>query len=56
MAKKACSLKSTEIGNETWHPWQCLDLTYIYSLLHFGYQLSDNKQIYVCFCLKIYSI
>ena len=26
-------------------PWQCLDLTYIYSLLRDGYQFEDNQPL-----------
>lgn len=42
-AQKACAISASEIGSEIWHPWQCLDLTYIYSLLSYGYGLSDKK-------------
>ena len=30
-----------------WLPWQCLDLTYIYTLLHDGYSFSDDQELHV---------
>lgn len=47
-AERACSLPAEAIGPEHWQPWQCLDLTYIYSLLHYGYGMPDDKEIHVC--------
>uniref|UniRef100_A0A0N5AYD3 Nucleoside-diphosphatase mig-23 n=1 Tax=Syphacia muris TaxID=451379 RepID=A0A0N5AYD3_9BILA len=44
-AQKACSARSDQIGPEHWQPWKCLDLTFIYSLLHTGYGLGDTKSI-----------
>jgi ectonucleoside triphosphate diphosphohydrolase 5/6 len=46
-AKKVCAIPSSELGEEHWKPWQCLDLCYIYSLLHDGYGLRDEQKIYV---------
>lgn len=37
------------MGIEHWRPWQCLDLSYIYALLHNGYRLDNDKEIYVSF-------
>uniref|UniRef100_A0A915EE67 Uncharacterized protein n=1 Tax=Ditylenchus dipsaci TaxID=166011 RepID=A0A915EE67_9BILA len=51
-AQKACSIPAEEIGPEHWKPWQCLDLTYIYTLLHFGYGLPDQKSIHLTKKLK----
>uniref|UniRef100_A0A914UNQ6 Uncharacterized protein n=1 Tax=Plectus sambesii TaxID=2011161 RepID=A0A914UNQ6_9BILA len=44
-ALKACQRPKTAMGPEHWRPWQCLDLSYIYALLHDGYRLPDNKVI-----------
>nr|CAD2191616.1 unnamed protein product [Meloidogyne enterolobii] len=44
-AEKACAMPSEAIGPEPWQPWQCLDLTYIYTLLHYGYGLPDDRKI-----------
>jgi ectonucleoside triphosphate diphosphohydrolase 5/6 len=46
-AMKSCSLPAEAIGPEHWQPWQCLDLTYIYTLLHHGYGLPDDKELQV---------
>ncbi|KAI6237945.1 Nucleoside-diphosphatase uda-1 [Aphelenchoides besseyi] len=46
VARHVCSLTATEIGTEHWRPWQCLDLSYIYTLLHDGYGLNDDKLIH----------
>uniref|UniRef100_A0A914CUJ0 Uncharacterized protein n=1 Tax=Acrobeloides nanus TaxID=290746 RepID=A0A914CUJ0_9BILA len=46
-AERACSLPAEAIGPEHWQPWQCLDLTYIYSLLHYGYGMPDDKEIHL---------
>uniref|UniRef100_A0AC35U3T9 Nucleoside phosphatase GDA1/CD39 n=1 Tax=Rhabditophanes sp. KR3021 TaxID=114890 RepID=A0AC35U3T9_9BILA len=46
-AIKACQLSTSELGPEHWKPWQCQDLTYIYTLLHYGYGLNNEKQIYL---------
>uniref|UniRef100_A0A0N5C3V1 Nucleoside phosphatase GDA1/CD39 n=1 Tax=Strongyloides papillosus TaxID=174720 RepID=A0A0N5C3V1_STREA len=46
-AEKACLIKKEELGPEHWKPWQCHDLTYIYTLLHYGYGLPDSKKIYL---------
>uniref|UniRef100_A0A914HLC2 Apyrase n=1 Tax=Globodera rostochiensis TaxID=31243 RepID=A0A914HLC2_GLORO len=46
-AERACAIPAEAIGPEPWQPWQCLDLTYIYTLLHFGYGLPDEKSIYL---------
>lgn len=43
-AKNACA--RTEFGPRHWHPWQCMDLTYIYSLLANGYNLPQDKSIF----------
>jgi len=51
-AEKACALKAEQFGIEHWRPWQCLDLTYIYSLLHYGYGLPDNKELFLAKRLK----
>ncbi|TKR61712.1 hypothetical protein L596_028792 [Steinernema carpocapsae] len=51
-AEKACALAADQFGPEHWRPWQCLDLTYIYSLLHHGYGLPDDKQIFLAKRLK----
>ncbi|KAI6198911.1 Nucleoside-diphosphatase uda-1 [Aphelenchoides besseyi] len=47
VARHVCSLTATEVGTEDWRPWQCLDLCYIYSLLHDGYGLNDDKSIHM---------
>lgn len=44
-AEKACAMPAEAIGPEPWQPWQCLDLTYIYTLLHYGYGLPDERNI-----------
>ncbi|ULT91062.1 hypothetical protein L3Y34_008981 [Caenorhabditis briggsae] len=45
-AKTACQRGKLEINDGShWMPWQCLDLTYIYSLLRDGYQFEDNQPI-----------
>lgn len=46
-AERACAISAEAIGPEHWRPWQCLDLTYIYTLLHYGYALSDKKNIHL---------
>lgn len=51
-AQKACAIPAENIGLEHWRPWQCMDLTYIYTLLHYGYGLPDNKQVYLAKRLK----
>lgn len=43
----ACSQPAAEIGDEHWMPWQCFDLTYIYTVLRFGYGLPDEKNVQV---------
>ncbi|PAV82183.1 hypothetical protein WR25_19262 [Diploscapter pachys] len=44
-AEKACKRKSSELEGPHWLPWQCLDLTYIYSLLKDGYGFDDGQQL-----------
>lgn len=51
-AEKACALSADQFGPEHWRPWQCLDLTYIYSLLHYGYGLPDEKELFLAKRLK----
>ncbi|KAI1730100.1 GDA1/CD39 (nucleoside phosphatase) family domain-containing protein [Ditylenchus destructor] len=51
-AERACAIPAEDIGPEHWRPWQCMDLTYIYTLLHYGYGLPDRKQIYLAKKLK----
>uniref|UniRef100_A0A0N4ZCC8 Nucleoside phosphatase GDA1/CD39 n=1 Tax=Parastrongyloides trichosuri TaxID=131310 RepID=A0A0N4ZCC8_PARTI len=46
-AEKACLMKKEDLGSEHWKPWQCHDLTYIYTLLYHGYGLQNNKRIYL---------
>ncbi|VDD91411.1 unnamed protein product [Enterobius vermicularis] len=46
-AKRACSRKGSDIGVKYSEAWKCLDLSYIYSLLHYGYGLKNEKEIYV---------
>ncbi|CEF60425.1 NTPase [Strongyloides ratti] len=46
-AKQKCTMKKEDIGPEHWKPWQCHDLTYIYTLLHYGYGLPEDKKIYL---------
>lgn len=46
-AERACSLSASEWGPEHWRPWQCLDLSYIYSLLKYGYGLEDERRVNV---------
>ncbi|KRX45562.1 Nucleoside-diphosphatase uda-1 [Trichinella murrelli] len=43
-AKKACS-RTEKFKNDSWKPWQCLDLTYIYSLLVDGYGIAADRNI-----------
>ncbi|KRY27874.1 Nucleoside-diphosphatase uda-1 [Trichinella spiralis] len=43
-AKKACS-RTEKFNNDSWKPWQCLDLTYIYSLLVDGYGIAADRNI-----------
>ncbi|EGT40234.1 hypothetical protein CAEBREN_28059 [Caenorhabditis brenneri] len=45
-AEIACQRGPSEIDDGShWMPWQCLDLTYIYSLLKDGYEFEDNQPI-----------
>ncbi|CAB3398482.1 unnamed protein product [Caenorhabditis bovis] len=45
-AKIACQRNVREINDGShWMPWQCLDLTYIYSLLHDGYRFDDEQPV-----------
>ncbi|CAD6193876.1 unnamed protein product [Caenorhabditis auriculariae] len=45
-AEKACSRTSEELNDGShWMPWQCLDLSYIYSLLHDGYMFSEEQPL-----------
>ncbi|CAI5453288.1 unnamed protein product [Caenorhabditis angaria] len=47
-AEIACGRERSEIerrNGEHWWAWQCLDLTYIYSLLRDGYGFGDEKRI-----------
>ncbi|CAI2353152.1 unnamed protein product [Caenorhabditis sp. 36 PRJEB53466] len=46
-AEVACRRGKAEIMEDAshWMPWQCLDLTYIYSLLRDGYQFEDSQKI-----------
>uniref|UniRef100_A0A8R1HWB5 Uncharacterized protein n=1 Tax=Caenorhabditis japonica TaxID=281687 RepID=A0A8R1HWB5_CAEJA len=46
-AKIACGRGKAEIeaDGSHWMPWQCLDLTYIYSLLRDGYEFEDGQPI-----------
>lgn len=45
-AETACGRGRAEIDDGShWMPWQCLDLTYIYSLLRDGYQFEDSQPI-----------
>uniref|UniRef100_A0A915B289 Uncharacterized protein n=1 Tax=Parascaris univalens TaxID=6257 RepID=A0A915B289_PARUN len=46
-AMRACSLSAEQLGPEHWKPWQCLDMSYIYVLLRYGYGLEDNKRIFL---------
>lgn len=46
-AIRACSRSPKQLGPEHWKPWQCLDLSYIYTLLRYGYGLDDNKEIFL---------
>jgi len=45
-AEKVCAIPASELGPEHWRPWQCLDLCYIYTLLHDGYGLRDDQILY----------
>ncbi|KAK0409796.1 hypothetical protein QR680_004764 [Steinernema hermaphroditum] len=51
-AEKACAVPGEEFGPEHWRPWQCFDLTYIYALLHHGYGLPDDKELFLAKRLK----
>ena len=46
-AQRVCARHSAELKGEHWLPWQCLDFCYIYSLLHDGYRLRDERELYV---------
>uniref|UniRef100_A0A7I4YRW4 Nucleoside-diphosphatase uda-1 n=1 Tax=Haemonchus contortus TaxID=6289 RepID=A0A7I4YRW4_HAECO len=51
-AQKACLRKAEELGGFHWMPWQCHDLTYIYSLLHDGYGFDDTQPLFLAKKLK----
>ncbi|KAK5967829.1 Ectonucleoside triphosphate diphosphohydrolase 5, partial [Trichostrongylus colubriformis] len=51
-AQKACSRKAEELTGYHWMPWQCQDLTYIYSLLHDGYGFQDSQPLFLAKKLK----
>lgn len=54
-AEKACKRSVENLSDEAaphWLPWQCLDLTYIYSLLHDGYQFDDDQPVVVAKKMK----
>ncbi|CAD5223556.1 unnamed protein product [Bursaphelenchus okinawaensis] len=51
-AEKFCALEEHEWGTEHWRPFQCMDLSYIYSLLSTGYGLQDDVKIHVSKKLK----
>lgn len=54
-AEIACRREKTEIDDGShWMPWQCLDLTYIYSLLRDGYQFEDNQPLVVSHYFNYY--
>ncbi|CAD5232731.1 unnamed protein product [Bursaphelenchus xylophilus] len=46
-AEKFCKMDQNEWGKEHWRPFQCMDLSYIYSLLTTGYGLTDETKIHV---------
>ncbi|KAK6052527.1 GDA1/CD39 family protein [Cooperia oncophora] len=46
-AQKACLRGPEELKGFHWMPWQCHDLTYIYSLLHDGYGFEDAQPLFV---------
>ena len=55
-AQRVCSQRGALFdGWNRRQPWQCLDLAYIYSLLHTGYGLSNEQLIRVCFILLFVS-
>ncbi|KAK6028275.1 GDA1/CD39 family protein [Ostertagia ostertagi] len=51
-AQKACSRGPEELKGFHWMPWQCHDLTYIYSLLHDGYGFDDSQPLFLAKKLK----
>ncbi|PIO71491.1 GDA1/CD39 family protein [Teladorsagia circumcincta] len=48
-AQRACSRGPEELKGFHWMPWQCHDLSYIYSLLHDGYGFHDNQPLFVSY-------
>ncbi|CAJ0590272.1 unnamed protein product [Cylicocyclus nassatus] len=51
-AKKACTKTADQLVGAHWMPWQCHDLTYIYSLLHDGFGFEDNQPLFLAKKLK----
>ncbi|ETN69445.1 GDA1/CD39 family protein [Necator americanus] len=46
-AEKACLRSAKQLNGPHWIPWQCHDLTYIYSLLSDGYGFDDTQPLFV---------
>ncbi|WKY09835.1 hypothetical protein Q1695_002301 [Nippostrongylus brasiliensis] len=51
-AEQACSRSCNELEGAHWKPWQCHDLTYIYTLLHDGYGFADSQPLFLAKKLK----
>ncbi|KJH45574.1 GDA1/CD39 family protein [Dictyocaulus viviparus] len=51
-AEKACSRTSEQLEGLHWLPWQCQDLSYIYSLLHDGYGFEDTQPLFLAKKIK----
>lgn len=51
-ARIACSRPSSALHGPHWMPWQCHDLTYIYSLLHDGYGFADDQPLFLAKKIK----
>ncbi|VDP04382.1 unnamed protein product [Heligmosomoides polygyrus] len=51
-AEKACTRGTDDFKGAHWLPWQCHDLTYIYSLLHDGYGFEDVQPLFLAKKIK----
>ncbi|VDM65207.1 unnamed protein product, partial [Strongylus vulgaris] len=43
----ACSRSAGQLQGPHWMPWQCQDLTYIYSLLHDGFGFLESQPLFL---------